>query len=144
MPQKKSDQEKEGRNGNANSPGGKTSDNCKKALSISLPRNFAHVAHVGWTGNGKILNEHLLQKEDPTVKAIINAANEADLTPVYNVVSGQDAIYGSQAVEVILSGPLIKTKDQKDVPVTETTLYTQPYKQSRQTNAPPPPPKPSK
>ena len=41
MPQKKSDQEKEGRNGNANSPGGKTNDNCKKALSISLPRNFA-------------------------------------------------------------------------------------------------------
>ncbi|KAL6728053.1 hypothetical protein Aduo_009864 [Ancylostoma duodenale] len=81
----------------------------KKPDSISLPRNFTHVAHVGWNGAGIIFDERLLDKHS-TVQSIIDAAKRTDLGPIYNVVSGDNGT-GSHAVEVVLAGPLMQTKD---------------------------------
>ncbi|KAK6741392.1 hypothetical protein RB195_009317 [Necator americanus] len=92
----------------------------KKLDSISLPRNFTHVAHVGWNGNGVIFDEDLLDKHS-TVQAIIDAAKKTDLGPVYNVVSGDNGNDSSHAVEVVLAGSLMQTKDP---------LYSKPQKKA--------------
>ncbi|PIO65249.1 p21-Rho-binding domain protein, partial [Teladorsagia circumcincta] len=78
--------------------------------SISLPRNFSHVAHVGWNGGGVIFDERLLDKHS-TVPAIIDAANKIDIGPVYNMVSSENGSDSSHDVEVVLSGPMMHTKD---------------------------------
>nr|CDJ83324.1 Potassium channel and PAK-box P21-Rho-binding domain containing protein [Haemonchus contortus] len=78
--------------------------------SISLPRNFSHVAHVGWNGGGVIFDERRLDKHS-TVPAIIDAANKIDLNPVYNVVNNENGSDKSHAVEVVLAGSMMQTKD---------------------------------
>ncbi|CAI4231450.1 unnamed protein product [Auanema sp. JU1783] len=117
MPTRKSAAEKQKRKENAD--------------TISLPRNFTHVAHVGWNGSG-IIFEQRLANNDNAVHAIIRAAGEADLNPVYNVVNGEDEQYGSNSVEVFLAGPLMKTKE-----TTKVGFYSAPQKR------PLPPPKPN-
>ncbi|RCN43801.1 hypothetical protein ANCCAN_10190 [Ancylostoma caninum] len=78
----------------------------RSSLSPLLSR---HVAHVGWIGGGVIFDERLLDKHS-TVQSIIDAAKRTDLGPIYNVVSGDNGT-GSHAVEVVLAGPLMQTKD---------------------------------
>ncbi|CAJ0598953.1 unnamed protein product [Cylicocyclus nassatus] len=90
----------------------------KKLDSISLPRNFTHVAHVGWNGNGVIFDERLLDNHS-TVQSIIDAAKKTDIGPIYNVVSNDNGNDRSHAVEVMLAGSLMQTKDP---------LYTKPQK----------------
>ncbi|KAK5986967.1 p21-Rho-binding domain protein [Trichostrongylus colubriformis] len=88
--------------------------------SISLPRNFAHVAHVGWNGGGVIFDERLLDKHS-TVPAIIDAANKIDLNPVYNMVSSENGSDTSHSLEVVLAGSMMHTKDP---------LYTKPQRKA--------------
>ncbi|CAJ0932860.1 unnamed protein product, partial [Mesorhabditis belari] len=67
---------------------------------ISLPKNFAHVAHVGWNGDGMIFEKHLLGDEEAVRKIIQAAAQNADDTPIYNVINGASEEYGSHSIEV--------------------------------------------
>ncbi|CAJ0578515.1 unnamed protein product, partial [Mesorhabditis spiculigera] len=82
----------------------KTVRKADSISQISLPRNFAHVAHVGWNGDGIIFEKHLLG-DGESVRKIIAAAQEPDLTPIYNVINGDSADYGSHSLEVVLAGP---------------------------------------
>ncbi|VDO49640.1 unnamed protein product [Haemonchus placei] len=88
--------------------------------SIPLPRDeyylerilreARHVAHVGWNGGGVIFDERRLDKHS-TVPAIIDAANKIDLNPVYNVVNNENGSDKSHAVEVVLAGSMMQTRD---------------------------------
>ncbi|PIO66403.1 hypothetical protein TELCIR_11887 [Teladorsagia circumcincta] len=79
---------------------------CSKAIKLEP----GHVAHVGWNGGGVIFDERLLDKHS-TVPAIIDAANKIDIGPVYNMVSSENGSDSSHDVEVVLSGPMMHTKD---------------------------------
>ncbi|CAI2348454.1 unnamed protein product [Caenorhabditis sp. 36 PRJEB53466] len=86
---------------------------CKKlkksADSISLPRNFTHIAHVGWNGSSVLFDKKLT--DDPTVKKICDAAAEAvDLNAVYNVVN-KNADEESHSVEVLITGGVMQSRD---------------------------------
>ncbi|CAD6188517.1 unnamed protein product [Caenorhabditis auriculariae] len=85
----------------------------KKVDSISLPRNFTHVAHVGWTGNGVVFDN---ASDDVIVQKIANAASEAlDFDAVYNVVNGENGD-GSHSVEVVLAGGMMQSKLSDNAP----------------------------
>lgn len=79
------------------------------AESISLPRNFTHLAHVGWNGASVLFDKKMT--DDPTVKKICDAAAEAvDLNAVYNVVN-RNADEESHSVEVLITGGVMQSRD---------------------------------
>ncbi|CAL2036753.1 unnamed protein product [Caenorhabditis brenneri] len=79
------------------------------ADSISLPRNFTHLAHVGWNGASVLFDKKMT--DDPTVKKICDAAAEAvDLNAVYNVVN-KNADEESHSVEVLITGGVMQSRD---------------------------------
>ncbi|CAB3401868.1 unnamed protein product [Caenorhabditis bovis] len=81
----------------------------KSAESISLPKNFTHIAHVGWNGESVMFNKKL--SDDQTVKKICDAAAEAvDMNAVYNVVNRGNNNQ-SESVEVLITGGVMQSKD---------------------------------
>ncbi|EFP09198.1 hypothetical protein CRE_25332 [Caenorhabditis remanei] len=79
------------------------------ADSISLPRNFTHIAHVGWNGASVFSDQKMT--DDPTVKKICDAAAEAvDLNAVYNVVNKNED-EESHSVEVLITGGVMQSRD---------------------------------
>uniref|UniRef100_A0A8R1HUE5 BTB_2 domain-containing protein n=1 Tax=Caenorhabditis japonica TaxID=281687 RepID=A0A8R1HUE5_CAEJA len=92
-------------------PVDRSSKKVKKSAvdSISLPRNFTHIAHVGWNGASVLFDKKM--SDDPTVKKICDAAAEAvDLNAVYNVVNKNDA-EESHSVEVLITGGVMQSRD---------------------------------
>lgn len=91
-------------------PTGRNSKKIKtSADSISLPRNFTHIAHVGWNGASVLFDKKMT--DDPTVRKICDAAAEAvDLSAVYNVVN-KNADEESHSVEVLITGGLMQSRD---------------------------------
>ncbi|GMR41581.1 hypothetical protein PMAYCL1PPCAC_11776, partial [Pristionchus mayeri] len=79
-------------------------------LSISLPRNFAHIAHIGWKGSELILSTSSASKErDPQMRAMAEVASQSSASQVYNLVDGDSSRYGSQGVEVLISSQSIRS-----------------------------------
>ncbi|GMS88446.1 hypothetical protein PENTCL1PPCAC_10621, partial [Pristionchus entomophagus] len=79
-------------------------------LSISLPRNFAHIAHIGWKGSELILSTSSSSKEkDPQMRAMAEVASQSSASQVYNLVDGDSSRYGSQGVEVLISSQSIRS-----------------------------------
>lgn len=96
VPQRKSELEKKAKK-------------LKKVDSISLPKDFTHVAHVGWNGTPVIFDKKSV--DNRVVQKIADAATEAlDMNAVYNVVSNEKENNGSHPVEVIISGGLMQSK----------------------------------
>ncbi|GMT18922.1 hypothetical protein PFISCL1PPCAC_10219, partial [Pristionchus fissidentatus] len=88
-------------------------------LSISLPRNFAHIANIGWKGSELILSTNSTSKaRDPQMRAMAELASQSSASQVYNLVDGDSTRYGSQGIEVLISSQSIRSlPTQKKAPI---------------------------